>query len=113
MTPLKQADMLFSKFIRDRDQVCRRCGRTDILQCHHLIGRRYMKVRFDPRNGVAVCKSCHMFLTHRPLENDEFATELLGEETWAELRTIARDVTYKVSLKEVIADLKGKMKDAA
>lgn len=113
-TPLKQADTLFSILVRQRDGACIRCGKrgydgTKNLQCHHLISRTYRKVRFDFRNGHAVCKGCHMFLTHHPLENEEFAIEILGEETWAELRAIARDTSYKVDLKAVLADLKTKV----
>lgn len=108
-SPLSEADRLFSLWVRDRDGCCTRCGRSGTLQCHHLISRTYRKVRFDPRNGHAVCKPCHVFLTHRPLENDEFAIALVGEETWAELRAIARDTSYKVDLKEVLADLRKKV----
>lgn len=107
---LKTADTLFSKFIRQRDGACRRCGSSDAsLQCHHLLTRTYRKIRFDPRNGVAVCYGCHKYLTHRPLENEDFAVSILGEETWAELREIARDVSYKVDLQAVVDDLKGKV----
>lgn len=110
MKYLKEADRLFSLYIRQRDKRCLRCGKTDAtLQCHHLLGRAYRKVRFDPRNGASVCYGCHKFLTHRPLENEEFAIALVGEQTWMELRALARDTSWKVDLKEVIADLRTKV----
>lgn len=108
-TPMREADRLFSLLIRARDGACRRCGKETALQCHHLISRTYRKVRFDERNGVSVCNGCHLFLTHRPLDNDDFAVHILGEEIWAELKTIARDVDYRVDLKEVLADLRKKV----
>lgn len=110
MKYLKEADRLFSLFIRQRDGRCLRCGKTDTtLQCHHLISRTYRKTRFDPRNGATVCFGCHKYLTHRPLDNEDFAIALVGDETWQELRSIARDTSYKVDLKEVLADLRTKV----
>lgn len=111
MTPLKKADVLFSKFVRLRDGKCLRCGRQDGLQCHHLLTRTYRKVRFDSRNGVSVCFGCHKYLTHRPLENHEFAIELRGEEVWDDICATARRVDYKVDLKEVIAWLTNELKE--
>lgn len=104
----KKADTLFSKIVRARDGACRRCGKQETLQCHHLISRTYRKVRFDERNGVAVCVGCHLFLTHRPLDNEDLAVKLLGESGWAELKTIARNVDYRVDLKEVFASLQAR-----
>ena len=103
---LSKADRLFSLYVRQRDGKCRRCHKSDrTLQCHHLISRTYRKVRFEPDNGVALCFGCHKYLTHRPLDNDDFAVAMIGEQRWAELKVIARDTTYKVDLKDVVADL--------
>lgn len=103
-TKQKECDRLFSLFIRHRDKRCRRCRKvSDIkkLQCHHLIGRVYRKIRFDPRNGVALCYGCHKFLTHRPLENEEFILATIGGETYEELRSIARNTTQKADLDQI------------
>lgn len=109
MTPLKEADRLFSLFIRERDGACRRCGGTYALQCHHLIPRVYRKVRFEPDNGVSLCSACHMYVTHRPLEAEELAIEWIGAQRYDELRVIARDTSYKVDLKAVVKELRGKV----
>lgn len=106
---LGKADKLFSLYIRQRDATCRRCYRDGILQCHHLIPRVYRKVRFEPDNAVALCYGCHKFLTHRPLENDEFVLSVIGEERYLELRAMARNTTYKVDLAQVLEDLKKKV----
>lgn len=65
---MKQADILFSKYIRARDGRCQNCGSTQHLQCAHLIGRDYKSIRTDEDNAVALCRRCHMGFTHRPLE---------------------------------------------
>ena len=65
---MHQADVLFSKMIRERDGACRKCGSTEYLQTAHIISRSYKSIRTDPRNAVALCRSCHTYFTHRPLE---------------------------------------------
>jgi hypothetical protein len=39
---------------------CKFCGKKEHLEIHHLFGfTEYDKIRFDIRNGVALCKGCH------------------------------------------------------
>lgn len=40
---------------------CLLCGRSgdSNLQCHHVIARRRKYLRYDYRNGVPLCVSCH------------------------------------------------------
>ena len=45
---MAQADVLFSRMIRERDGSCRRCGSVDHLQCAHIISRSYKSIRTDP-----------------------------------------------------------------
>lgn len=74
MKGLKEADAMFSRYIRDRDEGCRAAGTNSgptcsgYLQCAHIISRRYRAVRWDEDNAVALCAAHHMFWTHRPLE---------------------------------------------
>ena len=65
---MHQADVLFSKVIRERDGHCKACGTSDSLQCAHLISRSYKSIRTVEDNAVALCRSCHVKFTHRPLE---------------------------------------------
>ena len=49
--------------IRDRDKVCRSCGKTpeengNALHVHHLVPFRYGGTNL-PENLVALCDSCH------------------------------------------------------
>ena len=63
-----QADRLFSAYIRNRDGRCLNCGTFERLQCAHVHSRSYKSIRTDEDNAVALCASCHVFYTHRPIE---------------------------------------------
>jgi 5-methylcytosine-specific restriction endonuclease McrA len=65
---MRKADASFSRYIRIRDGRCLSCGAADNLQCAHLISRSYKSIRTDENNAVALCRSCHVKYTHRPLE---------------------------------------------
>jgi len=72
---MQKADSLFSKMIRERDGHCVNCGSTHFLQCAHIITRSYKSIRTDEDNAVALCRSCHTYYTHRPLEWMDFIEE--------------------------------------
>lgn len=57
----KKADAVFSKWIRERDKKCQRCGTTNRLTCSHFWSRKYSSVRFDPENCIALCMPCHLY----------------------------------------------------
>jgi hypothetical protein len=84
-----RADRLFSRYIRARDGRCVECGKTDSLQCAHLVSRRYHAVRWDERNAVALCQGCHVYYTHRPLEWDAWCGTRLGSGVWWDIRNKA------------------------
>jgi hypothetical protein len=66
---LRDADKLFSEYIRKRDGwACRSCGAPWRIQCAHIVSRRYRAVRWNPENALALCSKCHTFFTHRPIE---------------------------------------------
>lgn len=67
-TYMKKADTAFSKYVRLRDGACQNCGAAEYLQCAHIISRSYKSIRVNPDNAVALCRSCHVSFTHRPLE---------------------------------------------
>lgn len=91
-----QADALFSAAIR-RIGYCEECGETAFLQCAHIVSRSYSAIRTDFRNAVALCRSCHMFYTPRPLEWEAWAIARLGEDLYRHLRFLAvQDYALKV-----------------
>lgn len=81
-----RADKLFSQLIRARDKCCLKCGTTEDLQCAHIIGRSYKAVRWDEANAIALCRSDHLYYTHRPLEWIDF----IGETRFFELKRLAQ-----------------------
>jgi hypothetical protein len=38
---------------------CEMCGSADVVEAHHVIGKRYLWTRYEPANGVAACRVCH------------------------------------------------------
>ena len=86
----QEADRLFSRYIRARDRHCVVCGEPTNLQCAHLISRRYLAVRWDPGNAVALCVADHKRFTEDPLGWDAWCEERLGAEAWSRLKQRAR-----------------------
>lgn len=40
---------------------CEVCGKRSPLNSHHIIGRRNFALRWELKNGVCLCVSCHKF----------------------------------------------------
>lgn len=105
-----KADRLWSEAVRARDGFCQRCGRQPpeiVLQAAHVLSRRYKAIRWDLRNGLALCLGCHHFAHKQPVEWDWFVRDRLGE-MYDELRHEAVDYVRrvkKIDLEEVIASL--------
>lgn len=100
---MAQADRLFAQRIKERDGACVRCGSVEFLQCAHILSRSYKAIRTDERNAVALCRSCHVYFTHRPLEWEQWVRESYGT-LWDELR--AKALTYeKVDWRAEVARL--------
>lgn len=54
---------------------CQRCGagRKHRLVAHHVKAwRKYPETRFDPGNGVCLCRKCHLWVHSKRNENREF-----------------------------------------
>ena len=70
LTPIpklkKQLDALWSKRVRERDGKCMMCSSTEKLQAHHYIKckSRSLKYRWDIRNGITLCFTCHLYKVH-------------------------------------------------
>jgi hypothetical protein len=74
---LRKCDALFSLIIRSRGW-CENCGKPDNLQCAHGFSRRYRAVRFLEANAFSLCRGCHVYFTHRPLEWDDWLQKELA-----------------------------------
>lgn len=56
-----------SRFVRDYGR-CEKCGTVEGLTNSHIIVRKHLKVRWDPRNLQCLCGGDHRFFTDNPLE---------------------------------------------
>lgn len=99
---VKQLDILFSKYIRQRDGKCLRCGRTDTLQCAHIAGRRSLSGRWNDKNAITLCYTCHLRWSHQnPIEFSEWLKETLPE-YYEEGRRIIKTTVKNLNLEELI-----------
>jgi hypothetical protein len=108
--PMRQADVLFSKMIRERDGHCQAAGWDVVkcngrLQCCHVVSRRYKSVRVDPENAIAMCAAHHVYYTTHPIEWDLLIEEMFPGRL-AALRE--RALSYqKVNWRVEVGRLKG------
>ena len=54
-----KADILFSRWIRERDKKCFFCN-NPATQNSHFWGRGNSATRYDPENCDGICGGCHM-----------------------------------------------------
>ena len=78
----------FSRIVRAPGS-CVICGSNEFLQCAHGYSRSYYATRWVFDNAFCLCRSCHVFYTHRPLEWEVWREERWGPELLAELRALA------------------------
>jgi len=105
-------DVLFSEIVRSAGR-CRRCGRTDSLQCAHVVSRRYHGVRWDFDNAFSLCARCHMYFTYRPLEWDGYVVSQIGEDRYRAIKKRAMAFVGPVDRGAVMARLKKAKEEAA
>ena len=110
MTLEREADKLFSRFIRFRDE---RCQLLDVkcwgeLECAHLIRRGYKAVRWEPLNAVALCRFHHDWMTAHPLEWNAWRVEWVGPATFAVLWGRALNGP-RPDVRSIIEDLKERL----
>jgi hypothetical protein len=104
-----KADALWSKRVRERDGSCRRCGKGPpevVLQAAHVVPRRYYAVRFDLRNGLALCLGCHKWQTEFPIQGRRFLVDAVGPGLFEELETLAEAPHDKPDYEAILAGLR-------
>lgn len=91
-TTSKKADILFSKWIRERDQKCLRCGKTTNLTCSHYWSRIHSATRYDPDNCDTLCwLPCHYTWEHEKHgDYRDFKLKQLGPKRYKALESRAR-----------------------
>lgn len=101
----EKADTEFSKYIRDRDGRCmnplcpmglhHRADR-DQLDCSHFYGRGVWITRYDPKNCIALCRTCHeMWENDKQGRYREVMIRILGQRVFNTLEKKAMDYIHK------------------
>ena len=69
-----QLDTAWSKEVKIRaGYICEWCGCTHRqLHSHHMVGRKILATRWDARNGICLCVTCHKFGKHCVHEDPEY-----------------------------------------
>lgn len=80
----READKVFSLWIRNRDSNCYTCINGKAEQCGHYISRSYLNLRYDEKNCHGQCVGCNVFksgnITSYALRLiNEFGVDLLKE----------------------------------
>lgn len=87
----KKLDILWSKKIRERDEICQHCGKTQSTQAAHIVSRGNLETRWLLENGVGMCYYCHiMWAHHQPIEFTEWIETKLGRAKFVRLKARAR-----------------------
>lgn len=95
----KEADRVFSLWIRARDGRCVTCGSTANLQNGHYVSRSWSALRFDEVNCNAQCVGCNVFKKGNMDEYARFLLRRYGPDVLDELA--AKKKTYQLKRKEL------------
>ena len=91
MTPAQ-----FRKAVRDRDEVCRKCG-SDGVAVHHIFVKDYNPTSCDPNNGVFLCGNCHYWAHHKLKEFRDWIIKIHSQEWFDKLERKAKGTIKKPS----------------
>ena len=78
--PHERCLRLWKKLVKARaGNKCEHCGGTKVIQANHVIPSTNWSLRFDERNGVALCYRCHFHWWHKnPIEAIQWFIEHRG-----------------------------------
>lgn len=82
---IDKADRMFSLQVRALG-ICERCGSFQNLETAHIISRNNHFLRFDEKNALCLCKSCHKWGHENPNDFMKFAEEKKGYEVMSYLQ---------------------------
>ena len=108
---IKKLDKLWSQIIRNRGK-CEVCGKhpsgNSYLNPHHIVGRRNYTLRWDIRNGVALCAGHHIFNRESAHQDSEWFHDWLEENRKEDLEYLRkrRNLILKQTYEEVVDKLK-------
>jgi 5-methylcytosine-specific restriction endonuclease McrA len=106
----READRLCRLVVLERDgYTCQRCGATEAIQWCHILTRSELSLRWNPLNSLALCASCHVYMTHRPVEWMEWVDDHYEQKRvdWLRLiRLLSVQRGIKPDYAEIIASLR-------
>lgn len=77
---IKELDVVFSKYIRARDEKCIRCNGVNRLTCSHYWSRKHRGTRYDEDNCMCLCFHCHwIFEKEKQGEYTDLMLRRLGQ----------------------------------
>ena len=89
----KELDILWSRRIRERDHICRKCKKAPASQAAHIFGRGNLTTRWDPCNGLGMCYYCHIIWAHRePVEFTLWVKDEIGGLIFENLRRKSMEI---------------------
>ena len=76
--------------------LCAWCGSSDYskLQCAHIYSRKWKSVRWDLKNVVCLCASCHFYGHQNPIAFTDFIKGYLGEYEFQQLKLRAMPTSH-------------------
>lgn len=54
-----ELDKAWSRLVKIKVGACEYCGTSYNLEAHHIVTRSRMSTRWDPDNGICLCKNHH------------------------------------------------------
>lgn len=88
----EQADIKFSKMIRERDPVCKRCRWRKSTQCSHYWERHHSATRYHPDNGDGICTECHPIWEGRQNGYKEYKIKQIGKKAYIALEQLHNSI---------------------
>lgn len=99
----KEADRVFSLWIRARDGRCVTCGSMYKLQAGHYVSRSWSSLRYDEKNVNCQCLSCNVFKRGNMDEYARFMIRNYGPDILNELALKKFPYQFRISeLEEII-----------
>jgi hypothetical protein len=107
---VRRLDAMWRDHVRERDDWrCRKCGQKKArgaLHAHHVAKRRLRSTRWEPGNGLSLCKECHLWAEEHPDAARAWACTQMGETLYDAVVTRARDIC-KFTTDDLIEMLRG------
>lgn len=83
----------WSQKVRNRDERCVVCGRTDHLNAHHILPKEnYKEFMYEVLNGVTLCPVHHKFGKYSAHKNPIWFTEFLKKSNNDQLEWAVRNL---------------------